>query len=85
MNKYMHTYIHTYIHTLTLGNFPIRKDKTSSLLRLHFLTVLVVSIFLGFFLCRGWFQDVPRRGLASAVSAVNRQHYTGCVDNGTTI
>ena len=37
------------------------------------------------FLCRGWFQDVPRRGLASAASAVNRQHYTGCVDNGTTL
>ena len=31
-----------------------------------------------------WFQDVPRGGLASAASAVNRQHYTGCVDNGTT-
>ena len=36
-------------------------------------------------LCRGWFQDVPRRGFASAASAVNRQHYTGRVDNGTTI
>ena len=36
-------------------------------------------------LCQERLKDVLRRGVAFAASAVNRQHYTGCVDEGTII
>ena len=35
-------------------------------------------------LCRDLFKDVLRRGVASAASAVSRQHYAGCADSRTT-
>ena len=52
-------------------------------LGLRFWEMLVVTITANV-LCREWLKDVLRRGVAFAANAVHQQHYTGCVDNGTT-